>query len=680
MLRILKQRCHGLTRFLALSLISFLVVFFSSHVILAAEIEGIVLSENGPIQGGTVYAYRAFDELIADKPVFVSEPGNKPGFFEMQLPDDRYYFMARGTVDGKNVFSYHGANPINVDDSTLWLPFMAVPTGNEVVHKSSRSRLRGVVTFKGSPVSDARVSIYLPSDDPFKGLGVLTAGTDTSGSFELALEAGDYVAIARKRFDGQGMRPLKKGDLFCFFPGAILTIHEARMTEIEIPCYPKENLRAFLNDSALQLVKRTNADAVRLREKPRMRAQVSEIHGKVTDLFGDPVGDALVMAYKETTRRRFQMYMVRDKPTHMARTGVDGSFRLPVDERGWYTLVARERAGGAPGKGELFGLYEGNVSHAVFVESPNVEDINIFVGRVMSDQYVASNERNRRVLADKTFGDTVIVQDTIWRGEITIDGTVVVGRRATLTIAPGTRVRFVEVDRNRDGVGDGELRVLGRLVVKGNSASPVRFSSMARNPKPRGWSYVLFFTSSGRSVIEHGIFEHAFTGVQAHFAEVSIRNSTFRNNVEGIRFGRAHITIDHNDIRENTCGIRHHRFEDHVEITANNITNNEVGIFLVPSNQNTVGFSKERYEADKSYRGQPMISKNNISANSRYNYRLGERFRYDIILKNNWWGSTFVEDIERSIFDGSDDMSLGKVIIRPYLESPVEIAKERYIQ
>ena len=71
-----------------------------------------------------------------------------------------------------------------------------------------------------------------------------------------------------------------------------------------------------------------------------------------------------------------------------------------------------------------------------------------------------------QVHADSSvLSDHVIKEDTTWAGDVVVDGVVVVGRGATLTIAPGTTIRFRQRDTNRDGIGDSEIRVLGRLLA-----------------------------------------------------------------------------------------------------------------------------------------------------------------------------------------------------------------------
>ena len=63
------------------------------------------------------------------------------------------------------------------------------------------------------------------------------------------------------------------------------------------------------------------------------------------------------------------------------------------------------------------------------------------------------------------FSDTIIHQNMTWSGDIAIRGVFVVGRGATLTIEPGTTVRFHKIDSNNDQIGDSEIRVLGQILA-----------------------------------------------------------------------------------------------------------------------------------------------------------------------------------------------------------------------
>jgi hypothetical protein len=246
-----------------------------------------------------------------------------------------------------------------------------------------------------------------------------------------------------------------------------------------------------------------------------------------------------------------------------------------------------------------------------------------------------------------------------------------------LTIRPGTTVLFKRVDKNRDGVGDGKIIVSGKLTAKGLPDNMIRFTSAEAEPHKMDWSYLLFFVSGDENIVEHCMFENAFTGIQVHFSKAVITDSIFTKNHEGIRFGRTELQIEHNDIFDNTYGIRYTRLEGPVKITYNDIRNNSVGIFHVPSNQNIVDFSETFSEKEIFHPHQPVVRHNNISYNEDYNFRLGERQGYDILLKDNWWGSKKDRAIRNAIYDGKNDSTLGSVVYEPYFETPVNNAGAR---
>ncbi|MBI5410098.1 MAG: right-handed parallel beta-helix repeat-containing protein [Nitrospirae bacterium] len=673
-----------------------LIIFYFASPSGSAVIEGIVLSEDGPLEDSTVHAYSKFRDIKNGSPEHVSGPGDKKGLYKMNLPSGTYYLTASGRRDGKNFFSYHGANPIRIEGHDLWVPIMAVPETTAVINESLSAKLTGKVTFKGAPVKGAQVSIYpLPGLTPnselqtpnsnFRGMGFLTSTTDENGTFVMSPEAGEYVIIARNRNSHKGMRPLEKGDLFCYFAGNPVATADSKETRIEIPCYPKDDLKAFLNEKAypMILVKKSGGDSVRFREnKLEQTADVLKIQGRVTALPGGPAKGLYVMAYGGKPADMFQMHYVRTMPDYMVRTDDNGHYSIETSGKGTYYIVARELIGEAPVKGEYYGLYEGNANHFVTVDENSLKDVNIVVSRVMWEYGRKSEVRSQKSEVKKIHnyfytGDVVIDKDTAWDGEIIIDGIVHVARGVTLMINPGTTIKFKKIDRNGDGVGDAMLKVGGRLVAEGAPDKMIRFTSGEERPERMDWSYLLFFVSGDESIIRHCMFEYAFTGVQAHFSKAVISDSAFTNNREGIRFGRAELHIEHNDLFENGCGIRHTRVEEPVVIRYNNIKNNGVGIFLVPSNQNVNDFSVTFDKKGTFPPKQFIVTHNNISYNTEYNYRLGERQGYDILLKDNWWGAAKEMEILDTIYDEKTDNSLGGVIYKPYFTSPVKNAGMR---
>jgi len=266
--------------------------------------------------------------------------------------------------------------------------------------------------------------------------------------------------------------------------------------------------------------------------------------------------------------------------------------------------------------------------------------------------------------------DQILQSDTVWEGTVEITGVVVVGRRATLTIRPGTVVRFRRIDRNRDGFGDGELRVLGRLLARGTAGAPIVFTSAAAEPRPLDWSYVLIFTSGKRNIIDHCRFQYAFSGLQVHFSTASVTNSRFVHNREGMRFGRAHLDISGNTFSDNSTGVRFTRMEGPVTFSGNRVTGNRIGIFLAPSGQNIRDF----FEPDRSGRpwntGRLTITGNDIFENIWYNFDLGEKQIWDLDARNNWWGTTDTAIIRQKIYDKHRDQTLGRVVFTPFATAP----------
>jgi len=270
--------------------------------------------------------------------------------------------------------------------------------------------------------------------------------------------------------------------------------------------------------------------------------------------------------------------------------------------------------------------------------------------------------------------DQMLSTDTTWSGEVLIKGIVVVGKKATLTIEPGTVVRFARLDRNNDGIGDGEIRVLGRIIAVGTMMKNIRFESAAENQQMKDWSYVLLYTSAQKSVIQYCQFSHAFSGVQIHFSKATIKDSLFTGNYEGIRFGRADLTVTNNIFANNETGIRFTRMEGPAVVSQNEIMANKTGIFVAPSGQNIQDFFDPDRGGKAWNTGRLTITANNIHNNSWYDLNLGEKQKWDIDLIGNWWGTTDLAKINEKIFDQKRDPSLGAALIEPIAQAPIQAA------
>lgn len=638
-------------------LILFLTLPLSSR---GGTLEGVVVSSEGVLESAWVEAYRNIRDIGHSPPVARSIPGERKGFYRLDLPAGPFWLIARGERGKTPYFSFHGANPITIREDPLWLPFAAVPVAPPVT--TSDPTISGLVTWHDRPLAGASVSIYPAESGEFKGLGIATRTTDERGRFSVDLPAGSYRVVARKKLRGHGMG-ISKGDLFCYAPANPVSIGDEQGVSITIPCYPRDDIRLFQRSG--EPVKRQRTGSVRLRETDPAPLPVAALEGVVTDPSGTPLPGMEVVGFMKKPGEPFRMNLLRLKGEILTKSDEKGLFRLPLLQHGSYILIAREKRGVAPVRGERFGMYEGNIDHAVDSRTPP-PSLTIVASAIITAPPPPPVTPST-IAGPVTLRDRVIDRDTILSGSVTIEGVVVVGRRATLTILPGTTLLFRPVDRDGDGIGDGEIRVLGRMIAEGTPSQPIRFLSGGDSPRPGDWSYILFFTSPGENRLSHCVISHAFSGVQGHFSRVSLSDSQLSENREGIRFGRAEMTISHSLITRNDIGIRYHRYEEGVLIERNDIVGNGTGIFFIPSGQNRPDFSFDEYVADPPRAAPPVIRFNAIHDNRGANFRHGFRQRYDSPAGENWWGTTDRKAIWESIHDKDDDPELGRVLVDPLL-------------
>ncbi|MHB8834610.1 MAG: NosD domain-containing protein [Candidatus Methylomirabilia bacterium] len=246
-----------------------------------------------------------------------------------------------------------------------------------------------------------------------------------------------------------------------------------------------------------------------------------------------------------------------------------------------------------------------------------------------------------------------IAADSVWRGEVTVVGQVVVKKGATLTIEPGTTVRFAWSDEDGNGIGDGELAVEGSLLARGTRERPITFTSAREQPAPKDWTFLIISTSRG-SLVERCVFEYGFTGLQVHLSSVTVRNNRFRRNFEALRFSTSEIVVERNEIAGNTYGIRYESRGSSGTVTGNTIADNEYGFFPVVKNTSGV-----------------RIFENNI-VNRGYNVKMGAEQREDLDFRGNWWGTAVPEAVAEGFFDKRQDGSIGRVLFEPFLKKAVE--------
>jgi hypothetical protein len=247
-----------------------------------------------------------------------------------------------------------------------------------------------------------------------------------------------------------------------------------------------------------------------------------------------------------------------------------------------------------------------------------------------------------------------IQEDTTWSGEVVLHGQTVVKRGSTLTILPGTVVRFEWVDEDEDGVGDGELSVEGRLVAKGTRDNVILFTSAREKPAMKDWTFVQISVNRDAQV-DYCVFEYGWSGLQVHYSTGTIRNSLFRHNFEGIRFSTTDVLIEHNDFVDNYYGIRSEAHGSKTTLRRNRFRGNEYAFFPVQKNGTSL-----------------KIAENNIEGSRQYEVKFGNNQKQEMDFSGNWWGTADREAIASRIWDGTKEETLGRARFEPFLAAPVE--------
>jgi hypothetical protein len=250
--------------------------------------------------------------------------------------------------------------------------------------------------------------------------------------------------------------------------------------------------------------------------------------------------------------------------------------------------------------------------------------------------------------------DAVISDRQVWAGEVRIRGVVTVKKDGHLTILPGTRVVFAPLDRDGDGIGDGELLIEGGLVARGTPTAPIVFTSGAAQPKAADWKF-LYLDFAREGEIAHVISEYAYSGVQIHFCKATVTDSEFRFNVDGLRFSTVNLVAAGNRMHHNAHGIRYEERRSRALLHHNDIRDNDIGLFVVTRSDDAA-----------------RIEYNNIAGNRQYNVKMGLEQPGDVTLPRNWWGSADPAAIEPTFFDARQDRSLGRVHAPEPLAWPID--------
>ena len=205
--------------------------------------------------------------------------------------------------------------------------FLFATVGCSGVDRETPAPVTGSVSV---PLADARIYIYGEGDDIYGPAQVISEPTSPDGSFSVSLRPGKYVAVVRKRVSEEVAGPVMIGD------------------------YRGEPMPFEVVDGAQSVSLSLTATLKVANEKvfpSRVMGDGTGISGVVLDADGNAVEGIRVHIYDHI--------QMSERPKYVSeRTGADGKFFVQVKRGGTYYLAARDRFGGPPQIGDLYGRYD----------------------------------------------------------------------------------------------------------------------------------------------------------------------------------------------------------------------------------------------------------------------------------------------------------------------------------
>ena len=242
--------------------------------------------------------------------------------------------------------------------------------------------------------------------------------------------------------------------------------------------------------------------------------------------------------------------------------------------------------------------------------------------------------------------------DETWDPEKTyiIHGTLEIPSDVLLEILPGTVVKF---NRNAQIKVSGLRAMLkiGTPLSQEKLDEPVYLTSDNSNPQSGDWNGVLFdLTRDSESFLRGVVVEYAKIALDIKTTSPNVLDCTLRNNETAIALDGSDSIIQHNAVLDNEIGISTIGRQNRPQIESNYISNNESGIIC----ENV----------------QSIIQYNNLE-NNDYSLKLGVKFNLDV--RNNWWGTLANDGIDKIILDSADTdiitKQLGTVFYEPIAQT-----------
>ena len=249
----------------------------------------------------------------------------------------------------------------------------------------------------------------------------------------------------------------------------------------------------------------------------------------------------------------------------------------------------------------------------------------------------------------------VLHGELVWQGEILVAEDVVLEEDVTLTILPGTRVRFLPAEPDGGGWTEhphfpgNELIIKGQVQAIGTAKAPIIFEAFDPAAAAGFWG-AINLVGSAEAIFEYCIFRQADSALHSWNSQVYVEQSLFENNLVGVRFNDSAILVENNLLRNNQTAVRFH-FGSPV-ICENEFTDNAVNLFVTSHPRD--------YHIENNTFGTPL----------EYHVVFGEEVPEDVSLLRNYWVAENPDSLVDSFYDGRRSSYLGKVLFEPFRNTP----------
>jgi len=176
------------------------------------------------------------------------------------------------------------------------------------------------------------------------------------------------------------------------------------------------------------------------------------------------------------------------------------------------------------------------------------------------------------------YDTATITEDATWHGTVLVKGALTVAPQATLSIEPGTVVRFAQARSARQLP---RLLVMGRIQAVGSADRPILFSTGSATPKRGEWGGILLISSEKKNRFEHCRIEGAETGIEARFSSFTARSVLIARAATGMLLRDSTVTMAASSFSSSDTGVEAHDSE--LELRDSAFAQNRRGMALYRS-------------------------------------------------------------------------------------------------